>query len=93
MCNDFCLKGRICTQRILCLLQAAATERKKEEEKHKREQLLKEEMSWEDGNRLEIWITPDGKASEGRVVDTLENELDFISTVEVSRNYSFVVAD
>ena len=66
-------------------LQAAATERKKEEEKHKREQLLKQEMSWEDGNRLEIWITPDGKASEGRVVDTLENELDFISTVEVSK--------
>ena len=73
-------------------LQAAATERKKEEEKHKREQLLKQEMSWEDVNRLEIWITPDGKASEGRVVDTLENELDFISTVEVNKFILFVGA-
>ena len=49
--------------------------------------MLKEEMSREDSNRLEIWISPDGKASEGHIVDTLENELDFISTVEVNKYY------
>ena len=68
----------------LLLFQAAATEKKKEEDKQKRERMLKEEMSREDGNKLEIWISPDGKASEGQIVDTVENELDFISTVEVN---------
>ncbi len=63
--------------------QAVATEKKREEEKQKRDRLIRDEMKREDGNRVEIWISPDGKASEGRVVDTLENELDFISTLEV----------
>ena len=40
--------------------------------------------SYGNGNRIEIWISPDGKETKATEGDGQENNLDFISTLEAS---------
>ena len=71
--------------------QADAAEKKKEEDKLKTEKLLQDQVKSYNGNRIEVWISSDGKTTKGSEADGQENNLDFISTLEASdtfrRNY------
>lgn len=70
------------------LLQVLAVEQKKEEEREKVKKLAPQKPHH--GQRIEIWVSPDGTSSEGKTEDKDEDDLDKLEAVEV-RIYIVVV--